>query len=67
MNFVLLNAPNAQWSWELRSRESNALYARSSESFPQRADALADIERVQRDAPVAHAYDEAGSLLDPNR
>lgn len=67
MNFVLLNAPDEQWTWELRSRESDALFACSSESYPHRAAALAAIEKVQRDAHAALAYDEAGRLLESDR
>ena len=67
MNFILMNAPDAQWVWELRSRDSNALFARSSQSYLHRAEALASIEKVQRHAPAALAYDEAGSPLESGR
>jgi hypothetical protein len=66
MKFVLLHpAPSARWGWELRSRATDALYARSNQFFVDRADAVASIEAVQRNVPTAVAYDEAGLMLVP--
>jgi len=43
----------------------DAVYARSNECFVDRADAVASIEAVQRQAPTAAAHDEAGLMLVP--
>ena len=66
MKFVLANdAPGAQWVWELRSRATDALYARSSQRYVDRSAAVASIEAVQQIVPAALTYDEAGLLLVP--
>ena len=68
MNFVLLNdLPGAQWAWELRSRETDALFARSTQRYADRAEAMASIEAVQRGASAAPAYDDTGRLLELGR
>ena len=66
MKFMLLNdAPSAQWEWELRSRATDALYARSTQRYVDRAAAMASIEDLRRNAPAAVTYDESGMLLVP--
>ena len=66
MKFVLFHpAASARWGWELRSRATDAVYARSNQCFIERADAVASVEAVQRDVPTADAYDEAGLMLVP--
>jgi len=66
MKFVLLNeAPGAQWVWELRSRATDALYARSSQRYVDRPAAIASIEAFKQEMPAAMAYDESGLLLVP--
>ena len=66
MKFVLLNdGLGAQWDWELRSRATDALYARSSQPYVDRSAAVASIEAIQQKMPATMAYDEAGLLLVP--
>ena len=66
MKFVLLHsALYAKWGWELRSRANDTVYARSTQWYIDRDDALASIEDVQRSVPAAIAYDEAGLILIP--
>jgi uncharacterized protein YegP (UPF0339 family) len=66
MKFVLSkDSPGAPWAWELRSRATDALYARSTQRYPDRSAAVASIKAVQQKLPDAMAYDEAGLLLVP--
>jgi len=66
MRFVFFHpAASARWGWELRSRATDAVYARSNQCFIERADSVASIKAVQRDVLTADAYDEAGLMLVP--